>query len=303
MKHLLPILLALFIAISPAQAQKKKKAPANYAKPLSGLYLNVDAGLLIPNDKQSNFYCGRPNVPNDLRRVLNSQMYGTQIWNNLVSQQLISPSAIHDYGELRVAEYADMYYKLSFQLGFGFRYVRDNGWGWLMRFDFADVTAAGQFLIDATNGTGILGQNQYVTCGIFGREKRIFIDFGIAKRIPLTNLLDLEIDFGFDVNNIKVSQNAISVGGQTYSILDVWDGRTPEMGTGTYEYINQGALGIGGFATIALSRRLPSGALDLGYTCAYMQTKYRTYNETDCYAPQHTIFLRFNLNNFSFFKK
>jgi hypothetical protein len=297
-------ILALLLTVSPAWAQKKKSAQTQ--KPLSGLYITVDAGLLIPNDKQANFYNGDSRSPNRLERVLKSEMYGTQIWNSLVNQQLISPSAIPDYSAFQVAEYADMYYRLTFQLGVGFRYVYDNGWGWLARFDFSEMTASGQFLLSSNNGTGILGSNNYVKCGIYGRERRVLIDLGIAKRIPLTQTLDLELDAGFDVNNTKVQQNGIRVPdskGQTYSILDVWGGQAPYTGIGTYEYVNQGAIGIGYFGTVALSYRVPMGAIDFGYTYYYMQTKFYKYNEDDCYAPQHNVFVRFNLNNFSFFDK
>lgn len=297
-------ILALLLTLSPAWSQKKKSAPT--FKPLSGLYITVDAGLLVPSDKQANFYNGAPGTPNMLDRVLKSELYGTQIWNDLVNQGLISPSAIHDYGEFEVAEYADMYYRLTFQLGVGFRYVYDNGWGWLVRFDMSEMTAAGQFLLSSNNGTGILGSNDYVKCGIYGRERRVLIDLGLAKRIPLTQMIDLELDFGFDINNTKVEKNGIRVPdsrGDTYSILDVWGGQIPYSGVGTYEYVNQGGLGIGYFGTVALSYRVPVGAIDFGYTYYYMQTKFIGFNEEDCYAPQHTIFFRFNLNNFSFFDK
>lgn len=297
-------ILALLLTLSPAWSQKKKSAPI--FKPLSGLYITVDAGLLVPSDKQANFYNGAPGTPNMLDRVLKSELYGTQIWNDLVNQGLISPSAIHDYGEFEVAEYADMYYRLTFQLGVGFRYVYDNGWGWLVRFDMSEMTAAGQFLLSSNNGTGILGSNDYVKCGIYGRERRVLIDLGLAKRIPLTQMIDLELDFGFDINNTKVEKNGIRVPdsrGNTYSILDVWGGQIPYSGVGTYEYVNQGGLGIGYFGTLALSYKVPMGAIDFGYTYYYMQTKFLGYNEEDCYAPQHTIFLRFNLNNFSFLSK
>jgi hypothetical protein len=191
-------------------------------------------------------------------------------------------------------------------LGVGFRYVYDNGWGWMMRFDMSEVTAAGQFLLSSNNGTGILGSNNYVVCGIYGRERRVLIDLGMTKRIPLTEMIDLELDFGFDVNNTKVQKNDIRVPdskGKTYNILDIWGGQTPYHGIGTYEYINQGGVGIGYFGTVALSYRVPMGAIDFGYTYYHVQTKFRGYNEDDCYAPQHVVFLRFNLNNFSFFDK
>ena len=302
-RRLLLIILSLLLTVTPAWAQKKS---SQAVKPLSGLYITVDAGLLIPSDKQANFYNGDSRSPNNLMRVLKSEMYGTQIWSDLVDRQLISPSAIHDYGEFMVEEYADMYYRLTFQMGVGFRYVYDNGWGWLARFDISEMTAAGQFLLSSNNGTGILGSNNYVVCGIYGRERRVLIDLGISKRIPLTELIDLDINAGFDVNNTKVEKNGIRVPdskGRNYSILDVWGGQSPYSGIGTYEYINQGGIGIGYFGSVALSYKVPVGAIDFGYTYYHMQTKFLGYNEEDCYAPQHNIFLRFNLNNFSFLSK
>lgn len=293
------LLLSLLILSLPLQAQKKKSAPE--AHRMSGLYLNVDAGLLIPNSKQADFYSGRPGNSNTIDRVLHSETYGTQIWSSLVDGGHISPSAIGDYSQLQVVEYPHMYYRLTYQLGVGFRYVYESGWGWLLRFDYSQLTAAGQFNLSSNNGTGVLGSRQFVTCDIFGIERRTLIDFGIAKRIPLTSLVDLEIDFGFDLNSTHVKQNGIRVVGRTYSILDIWGGYPPSSYTGTYEYLNEGRIGIGGFGSMAVSYLSKVGSIDLGYSCYYMQTKYTNYNENDAYALQHTVFLRFNVNNFKFF--
>ncbi len=299
MKH--PVSLLFLITLIIAQPVLAQKSSGS-AKPLSGLYLFVDAGLLVPNSKQANFYDGRNNRPNTINRVLHSEAYGSQIWNDLVSQQLISPSAIPDYNAFQVAEYANMYYKLTYQLGLGFRYVYDNGFGWLVRFDYSQVNAAGQFLLSSDNGTGILGRDQYVTCGIYGVEKRMLIDFALTQRVRLTPNMDLELDLGFDVNNTKVSAHNMRIGGHDYSILDVWNGQSPYVGISPYEYINQGAIGIGAFASLAFSYRINSSAIDFGYTLYSIQTKYRDYNEDDSYAFQHNVFVRFNINNFSFFK-
>ncbi len=300
MKHRLSLfLLALVVIATPLQAQKKKSSIE--VQRMSGLYVFVDAGLLIPNNKQANFYSGRPENSNTINRVLNSETYGTQIWSSLVDGGYISPSSIGDYSQLQVVEYPNMYYRLTYQLGLGFRYVYESGWGWLLRFDYSQLTAAGQFNLSSNNGTGILGHDQYVTCDIFGVERRTLIDFGITKRFPLTQLIDLEVDFGFDLNSTHVNQNGIRVAGNTYSILDIWGGYPPSSYTGTYEYFNEGRIGIGGFGTLAVSYLSKVGSIDLGYSCYYMQTKFSNYNENDCYALQHTVFLRFNVNNFKFF--
>ena len=301
MKQTLSLLLVLLVAgAMPLQAQKKKhhSAPTR----ITGLSVSVDAGLLIPSAKQANFYSGRPGNENTISRVLYSEQYGHQIWNSFVNQQLISPSAIHSYNAFRIDEYADMYYKLTYQIGVGLRYDYDSGWGWKLRFDFSQLTAAGQFLLSSDNGVGIPGRPQYVVCDIFGHEKRILIDFLISKRIPLTQVIDLELSAGADLNNTKVTENAMRIAGRTYSILDVWGGRPPDAGAGTYDYINQGGIGLGGIASVALSYALPSASVDFGYTLYYMQTKYLGYNDNDCFALQHNIFFRFNINNFKFFK-
>ena len=300
MKHSLSLLLILLlVGILPLQAQKKKHSTA--PSRITGLSVSVDAGLLIPNAKQANFYSGRPGNENTIDRVLRSEQYGNQIWSSLVDQQLISPSAIPSYSAFRIAEYANMYYKLTYQIGVGLRYDYNSGWGWKLRFDFSQVTAAGQFQLSSDNGVGIPGRPQYITCDIFGLEKRILIDFLISKRIPLTQIIDLELSAGVDLNNTKVTENAMRIAGRTYSILDVWGGRPPDAGAGSYDYINQGGIGYGGIASVALSYALPGASVDFGYAVYYMQTKYIGYNDNDCFALQHNIFFRFNINNFSFF--
>lgn len=271
------------------------------ARQMSGLYLSVDAGLLIPNNKQAGFYSGRPENTNTIGRVIGSELYGTQIWNSLVEGGYISPSAIGSYSQLQVVEYPTMYYKLTYRVGVGLRYVYESGWGWILSMDYSQLTAAGQFTLCSDGGTGILGTDQYVTCDIFGIERRTLIDFGIAKQVALSQLVDLEVDLGFDLNSTHVQQNGIRVAGRTYSILDVWGGYSPSSYTGTYEYFNEGRIGIGGFGTLAVSYLAKAGSIDLGYSCHYVQTKFTGYNESDSYALQHTVFLRFNVNNFKFF--
>lgn len=313
----IPVLIALLTValLSPqyslAAKRRHKSAPSPH---LSGLSLSIDAGLFIPNAKQAVFYCGSdgvddasrrqglPKCPNTVNRVLRSEQFGRQMWNDLVTQGLISPSAIGSYSAFLISEYGRMSYKLTYQIGLGIRYDYPSGWGWLLRFDFSQIAATGQFLLSSNNGTGILGSNQYVPCDIYGLEKRIYIDLGLSKRIPLSETLELELNLGFDLNNTKISKHNISVAGRTYSILDQWGGRTPDATTGSYSYINQGGIGIGGFATVALSYCFKGGSIDLGYNAYYTQTKYLDFNESDCFALQHNIFLRFNLNGFSLFK-
>ena len=294
MKHTLSILTLLAVLTLPLQAQQ-----------LKGLSLTVDAGLMIPNAKQAEFYRGLDGYPNTINRVLHSQQYGIEIWNRLVNEGLISPSAIPSYSALQVVEYGKMDFRLTYQIGVGIRYDYPSGFGWLLRFDFSQLTAAGQFQLSSNNGTGILGSNQYVTCDIYGQEKRIFIDLGLTRRFTLSERLDLELDLGFDLNNTKVTNHAIRIPSESsdISILDIWGGRTPDVGTGTYEYVNQGGIGIGGFGTLALSYKFRGAAVDVGYTASYTQTKYTDFNDDDCFALQHTVLLRFHINNFSFFGK
>lgn len=283
------LLAALLLFFVPLAAQEEYP---------TGLSLSIDAGLLIPNDKQASFYGGRDDCPNKLLRVLKSEMYGNQIWYSLVSSGELSPSAVGSYSNFEVAEWATMDYRLTYQLGVAIRYGYRHGWGWRLGFDFSQVRATGQFLLNT--GTQTLGYDQYVACGIYGVEKRIIIDLALTKRFNLTKTTGMELDLGFNVNNTKVDKNAIVVGGRDYSILDVWNGQSPYAGIGSYEYINQGGIGIGGLASLMISYQLQNYSIDLGYTFYYIQTRFPGYNDNDNYAAQHLVSLRFNLYKFSF---
>lgn len=263
----------------------------------SGLSVFLDAGLLLANNQHSMFYGGQEGNVN-IYRIMHSQAYGENIWRLLVDQGRISPSAIHNYGELQVVESAHMFYKPACQLGFGFRYDYNNGMGWMVRFDYAKLTAAGAFNLSSTNGTGVLtDNNQYITCGIYGLEERINIDLALCDRIPLSSMLDLDVQVGFNFNNSKVEENKMEIGGAFFDILDYYGGRSPDMGFVPMEYINQGGIGYGGFATLALCYPLNASAATLGYTFYYNKITLEGYT---AFAPQHVIFLRFDLNNFTF---
>ena len=286
----------LILPTLSAQAQGYKKQKVEEYP--TGLSVSIDAGLLMADAKQAAFYSGSPGTLNEMYRVLHSEQYGNQIWTDLVNQGLVSPSSVPSYSAFKVDEWANMSYKLAYQLGVALRYGYNHGWGWRLGFDFAQLTATGEFLL--SKGVQKPGMDQYVVCGVYGKEKRILIDLALTKRFNLTKRVGLEVDLGFDLNNTKVDKNAIVVGGKDYSILDVWNGESPYQGIGTYEYVNQGGIGIGGLGALMLSYQLENYSIDLGYTCYYLQTRFPGYNDNDPYAFQHYVSLRFNLYKFSF---
>lgn len=265
-----------------------------------GLALSIDAGMLMPNAKQASFYDGRPGRPNTIYRVLHSQAYGTEIWTRLKDGGYIT-DAVGNYNNLQVEEWPSMYYKNAFQLGFGLRYGYSGGWGWMLRVDYSRLTAAGEWLLSSANGTGILTDNRYVRCGMMGIENRIIIDVALTKQIMLDESWALDLEAGFSFNNTKVKEQQMEIAGGNYSILDIWDGNSPYSGIGTYEYVNQGGLGYGGFGTLAFSYVIPGyGSLDVGYSCYYTQTHFPGFNDDDAFALQHLIFVRATIYNFLF---
>lgn len=269
-----------------------------------GLSASINVGMLIANKKQAEFYSGRPENANTVNRVLHSESYGYQIWNDLVDGGYISPSAIASPDQLQVVEYGAMRYKLAYQIGLGIRYDLESAWGFLLRFDWSRLTAAGAFNLSSTNGTGILqNSNQYIQCEIGGREDRINIDLGVLKRFYLSENIALEIDLGFNLNNLKVKTSVMEIANRPYDILDIWGGNSPSSYTGTYEYINQGGVGYGGFAGLAVCYVIGHdgmGSIDLGYNFYYERLKLEGYSG---FAPQHSIFLRFNLQPADWFSK
>jgi len=293
-------LLFMAVLLCSGGVAEAKKRPEGFG--LSGLSVFVDAGLLVPSDRQSYFYDGRDERPNTIRRLMASPTYGEQIWNAI--QNSDTPmSGVGSYSEITIAEYPTMDFRLTYQIGLGIRYDYEAGWGWLLRFGYSRVTATGQFLINRTPAAGAMtNQGNYVVCDMFGQENRIFIDLGFDKRLRLGGGFELEIGAGVNVNNTKVQKQYMVVGGQVFSLLDVWGSDVVQVGAGTYEYQNQGKLGIGFFGSAALCYVVNGvGSIDLGYTLYRTQTRYMGLDDADATALQHVVYLRMNLNNFSFF--
>lgn len=289
MKQAFATAVALMLAIS---------AVADDGKPPStGLSVFANAGGYWASSAAADFYSGAPSSLNPIDRVLHSNLYGNQIWSHLVSQGVLSPSAVGGENQLSVEEYPTMSYRTSYQIGLGLRYDYASGFGWLLRFDIAKLQALGAFNL-STGGSAVLGSDQYVRCGIVGREDRLNIDLAITKTIPLGNNLEMELDLGASLINTKVKDNTIEVAGRYWQILDVTGGQSPDVGVGQYEYINQGRLGYGIFTSLLVGYRLPNvGAMKIGYTVYQARI---CFEDRKVWGWQHMLGVRIEINNFSF---
>lgn len=264
--------------------------------PLRGFSVTIDAGGTYAGKYHANFYNGTPENLNTIDRIIHSEAYGNQIWNSLMNQGLINSDEIPRYDNLEVAEYADMSYSITYQVGIGFRYdFEDKNTAVFARFNYSKLTAKGAFNLYRHPSTAILtNRDQYITCGIWGNESRTYIDLGLSKSFPINPALHFVADIGLNINHVRVLSNDVEIGGETYSILDVWGGNYPTMSTQSYEYYQTG-IGFGAFATPCIRLMLPhSMAADLGLNCYYNKINLPNY---DKYAPQFTLFMRFILNN------
>lgn len=292
MRHTVALLAAILLAATATADDGKPPSP--------GLSFFANAGAFWADKSTANFYSGIPTNENTIDRVLHSDTYGHQIWQHLVDVGAISPSAIGNQTNLQVVEYPDMYYRISYQIGLGMRYDYANGFGWLLRFDMAHLNAIGAFNLSSDNGTGVLGSDPYIRCGMLGKEDRINIDFAIAKTAKLNEMLDIEMNLGASLVNTKVKDNLMEIKGAPYSILDVWNGQSPDYGVGSYEYINQGGIGYGVFISLLVGYAMPNvGAIKAGYTCYQAKTVLKGYT---AWGWQHMLGVRFEINNFSFIK-
>lgn len=297
MKHAAIILATILIATSAAADDGKP--------PSTGLSVFVNAAGYSAAANAAAFYGGYDTNPNKINNILHSNSYGTQIWQRLVDAGYLSPSAVGDYNQFTVVEFPPrMEYRLAYQIGLGIRYDYKSGFGWLLRFDMAKLVAQGGFNL-STGGIPLLGTDQYITCGIFGKESRYNIDLAIAKTVALNDMLDLELNIGAGLVNVKVEENAMEILGATYSILDRTDGQVPDMGTAEYDYQNQGRIGYGFFATAAMGYRVTNiGAIKLYYTCRQDRITFYDRVARDnrrVWGWQHAFGIRIEMNNFSFF--
>ncbi len=297
MKHGFTILTTLLLASTVIAEDGCCSVGADDKPPSRGLSIFANAGGYWADKVTANFYSGRPENKNTIDRVLHSNTHGRQIWQNLRNQRLIT-DAVGNETQMQVVEYPDMYYRISYQVGLGLHYEYASGFGWLLRADMARLQAIGAFNLSADGNVGLLGRDQYVRCNMLGREDRINIDIALTKTVNLSRVLDLEVDLGASLINTQVRENAMAIGGGNYSILDVWDGRTPDEGVASYNYVNQGGIGYGVFASVLLGYYMPSiGAFKLGYTCYQSQTVLQGYT---AWGWQHMLGVRIEINNFSF---
>ena len=273
--------------------------------PSTGLSIFVDAGGFWASKNTANFYSGREGNVNTLYRVLHSNTYGQQIYDYLTTQDYIS-DAVQNYNQLKVVEWPEMYYRTSYQVGMGLKYQYRSGLGWLLRFDLTRLTAVGAFNLSTDNGTGILGGRQYVPFNIMGREDRINIDLAITEQLSLGGNTSLEIDLGASLINTKVKENMIGFDGKTWSIIDRWNGQTPDYGVAAYDQeIMQGGIGYGVFMSALIGWQMPTiGALKVGYTCYQSKTTLSSVGATHNYTAwgwQHMLGVRIEMNNFNLF--
>ena len=290
----LHLLLAALLVLSTFNIKAQEAAT------LRGFSLTVDIGAFHASNRQANFYNGAPENANTLLRILHSESFGNGIWNNLTEQDLIG-SSVQNYNQITVAEYGDMYYRLAIQLGLGFRYdFYRSYFGWLVRFDYARLSAVGEVLLNSGKETYLLtNQNRFVVCPISGQEERIFIDLGLLRKFHTRGLFDYEIAAGINLNNTKVEASDIRIADVTYSILDIWNGHSPSSYIAAYDYVNQGGLGYGAFASLSMMLTLPTGtALMLSYRFHYTRTKLQGYT---AFAPHHNLGLTVAINNFKLF--
>lgn len=298
MRHTVLMIAAMMLA-GYAEATTAAQAEADDGKPPStGLSVFVNAGGYSAAANAAEFYGGYDSNPNKINNILHSNQYGPQIWDRLVNAGLISPSDITSYSAFTVAEFPPgMDYKLAYQIGLGFRYDYDSGFGWLLRFDMAKLQATGAFNLYKTNGPGVMGNDQYITCGVFGKENRYNIDIAVTKTVAFNDAFDIEVDLGASLVNVKVQENAMEIGGSTYSILDRTDGQIPDLGMAEYDYQNQGRIGYGVFVSALVGYRVGIGAIKLGYTCYQSRI---TFIDRKVWGWQHMFGLRLEMNNFSF---
>ena len=272
-------------------AQKRTKAePFDFV----GLSVSIDAGCAIPNQNTAAFYNGTNGNQNTIERILHSQMYGQNIWTNLVNQGLISPSAITDYHGLQIVEQANTEYTIALQLGLGLRYDFVKRFGMIARFDHIKLTAKGMFNLSSGAPTSILSnKNQYIPCGIYGTESRTYIDLGLFKSFFVNDSWRFVLDFGLNLNSTKVLSNDIEIGGKEYSILDVWGGNSPTYGMQSYGYYQSG-IGYGFFITPCFEYVLPNAmGIDFGLSLYYIKVNIPGYEE---FKPHCNLFVRFLTN-------
>lgn len=241
----------------------------------------INLGFYFPDSKPAKFYDGSSQNENRIDYVLNNYYYRQQIEQELgYMLDTLNPYTLP----------GNMRYKPTYNIGFYFKISRTKTTGLFAQFNFSRLVAKDIFLVnlDIPNTSF---DPRYRECTIEGKENRYIIDIGYTRIYPRSKTVDLYLEYGINLTNVRVIENMVQIGNTKYNLVNQYGSQGYIPGTTQESFkVVQGGIGLGLFGTGGIKLKFSNSiSVDPGFTLYF---HHINLGKWDALRPSYNIFVR-----------
>jgi len=242
---------------------------------------SINTGMAFANKYQANFYNGAEGNQNTLSYVL-----GNQYWSQDIRR------LVRDTFSLAGMP-TNMKYNPAFCVGFSIKKKFNNHVGAFVQFNFSRFKANDVFTLKVgATPSGTVTNENLRNYPIWGKEDRINIDLGVSGELAFAKNISGFLEGGLNINNTKVKENAISIEGTDFNLINVYANQNYVPNVALQEYqVKEGGLGLGMFVSPGIEFKFNDNvAIDLLGSVYWTKINLMHYN---AFRPQYNFMIRF----------
>lgn len=311
MKRHAAILLTLAMPLlTLAQGSSNAVSPADTTWPDRGFDFHIAAGMFTGSTFNANYYNGSNLNECNIDYIFTNQ-YWREEWQRMVTEYYpyISISDELTYNDPNDMDW-NMHYSFRTVVGLAARYKFGNGWGLSLSYQYSQLKATTQILLSSNAVSGNMVRQPVVA--LVGKENRSMFDLSVSylfSRAHRTVKPFVEAGVQFNYAKVKsfdavlLDQNSKGVG-NSYTLLDPYNGQGYYPGAQTYDNIVFGGPGYGFSAAAGLKLVcIKSVSLDPTFYAAFARTGiYEGKNKggENKFAFSYGIMLRVVMSDYFF---
>lgn len=255
-------------------------------KPQEGWDLGLNFGFYMPSSYHANFYNGSEANDNKLSFILGNKYLYNDIANALDVTDTFMVSGMP----------TNMSYTSAFNIGVYFKRSFGNKMAFAAFFNFAKLHAADFFQVEVDPNV-IATEADLRIFPIWGTEDRVNIDLSFFRYFKTCDCNYMPFfEGGININSTRVKENKINIGGQDYSLVNVYlnGSYIPGAQQNTYN-IQQGGIGwgihAGGGVKLAFNEKI---TIDPGIKIYWQKINLEQYQ---AFKPGLEIYVRLSLGS------
>jgi len=243
----------------------------------------INCGAAFANKYQANFYNGADGNQNEINYIFGNQYHLYEI-----------RQVINDTFSLAGMPTA-MRYKPSFCVGMYIKKNFNNHFGAFIQFNYSKFTTRDVFTMKIGATPSSQSFDSLMNYPIWGSEDRINIDIGGSYEFPIDDKIFGFVEAGFNLNNVKVRENKISIENLEYSLINIYANQPYIPNTQLQEYpVREGGIGLGAFISPGVKFKFSDHvAVDLLGSLYWSKINLMHYNT---FRLHYNVMLRFEFS-------